>query len=132
MAIPLMSLGLVLVNASIYQMMRGGLIFVTAISSIIFLKARLHRHHWTALVFIIGGVTLVGLSSILQDNGDNSNAVLGISLLLISQFFSAAHWIIEEKYLTTYYIHPFRMVGLEGLWNLFFSAIMVTGAQFIK
>lgn len=112
-------------------MMRGGLIFITAISSIIFLKARLHRHHWTALFFIVAGITLVGLSSILNTSADGSNVVLGIGLLLISQFFSAAHFIIEEKYLMTHYIHPLRMVGLEGNWNLFFSIIMVTIVQFI-
>ena len=128
-----MTLGLILIDASVYQMMRGGLIFLTAISSIIFLKARLHRHHWTALVAIISGVTLVGLSSILKsENKNNSNVILGISLLLLSQFFSAGHWIIEEKYLMTYYIHPFRMVGLEGLWNILFSTIMVVIAQFIR
>ena len=131
-AIPLMNLGLILISASVYQMMRGGLIFLIAISSILFLRARLHRHHWTSLVFIISGITLVGLSSIIHTSSESSNAVLGISLLLSSQVFSTAHWIIEEKYLQTHYIHPFKMVGLEGLWNLFFSAIMVVIAQYIK
>jgi len=40
--------------------------------------------------------------------------------------------IIEERYLRTYHIHPFRMVGLEGLWNLLFTAIMLVGYYFIK
>lgn len=122
-AIPLMNIGLILISASVYQMMRGGLIFLTAIMSIIFLKAKLHRHHWTSLVFIIGGVTIVGVSSI-EHSSDGDNKILGILLLILSQFLSAAHWIIEEKYLLTHYIHPFRMVGLEGFWALTFSTIM--------
>ncbi|CAI2370604.1 unnamed protein product [Moneuplotes crassus] len=131
-AIPLMNLGLIMINASVYQMMRGGLIFITAVSAIIFLKARLHRHHWTALTAIIMGVTLVGLSSVLGTNSKNSNIVLGICLLLISQFFSATHWIIEEKILKTHYIHPFRMVGWQGIWSLLMTTIMVIIANFIK
>ncbi|CAI2369894.1 unnamed protein product [Moneuplotes crassus] len=131
-AIPLMNLGLIMVNASVYQMMRGGLIFLIAMLAIIFLKARLHRHHWTALVAIIVGVTLVGLSSILNTGSENSNVVLGISLLLISQLFSAVHWIIEEKIMVTHYIHPFRMVGWEGFWNLIMTIILVVVASFIK
>ncbi len=126
-----MNLGLIMINASVYQMMRGGLIFITAMSAIIFLKARLHRHHWTALVAIIAGVVLVGLSSILNTDSSNSNVVLGISLLLLSQIFSATHWIIEEKILRTHYIHPFRMVGWEGIWSLIMTSIMVLIANFI-
>lgn len=109
-AVPLMNFGLILVDASVYQMLRGGLIFITAMLSIIFLKARLHRHHWTALFFIIGGVTLVGVSSV-KSSHDSENVILGIVLIILSQIFSAFHWIIEEKILRVYDIHPFKMVG---------------------
>ena len=111
-------------------MIRGGLVFITSIMAIIFLKARLHRHHWTALVWIVGGVVIVGINSI-QKTGESDNIIIGITLVLLSQFFSAAHWIIEEKLLQTYYVHPFKMVGCEGMWNLTFSFIMVTILQFI-
>lgn len=125
-----MNFGLILVSASVYQMLRGGLIFITAMSAIIFLKARLHRHHWTSLCFIISGVVLVGVSSITRSKSED-NKVLGILLILLSQIFSAAHWIIEEKILMTHYIHPFRMVGLEGFWAFTFSLILVVTLQFI-
>jgi drug/metabolite transporter (DMT)-like permease len=130
MAIPLMNLGLIMVSASIYQMLRGGLILVTAISSIIFLKARLHRHHWTSLVFIVGGVVIVGISSI-RNSEDESSSIYGMLLIFLSQLLSAAHWIIEEKILMTHYIHPFRMVGIEGIVALILSIIMVVILYFI-
>ena len=129
-ALPLMNLGLILIDASVYQMIRGGLVFITAMMSIMFLKTKLHRHHWIALVCIVGGVIIVGINSVLKAGGSD-NIVIGIILLILSQFFSAAHWIIEEKFLQYYYIHPFKMVGLEGVWNVIFSFIMVTILQFI-
>jgi len=130
MAIPLMNLGLIMVSASVYQMLRGGLILMTAVSSIIFLKATLYIHHWTSLFFIVGGVVTVGVSSILRSSSDDNN-IIGIVLILISQVLSAAHWIVEEKILLTYYIHPFRMVGLEGFFALWMSIVMVGILYFI-
>lgn len=93
-----MNFGLILVDASVYQMLRGGIIFITAMLSIIFLKTRLHRHHWTALVFIIGGVVVVGINSI-EKSDANENIVLGVCLILLSQLFSAMHFVVEEKIL---------------------------------
>lgn len=130
LAVPLMNVGLILCDASVYQMMRGGLIFITAIFSIIFLKTRLFRHHWVAQVFIIGGIILVGASSIESSNSSPS-VILGIVLLMLSQFSSAIHWIIEEKILTSYYIHPFRMVGFEGISAVCMSIITILIIQLI-
>lgn len=49
-------------------MMRGLIVFITAIFSIIFLKRVLYRHHYTALCFIVGGIGLVGLATILGED----------------------------------------------------------------
>jgi len=61
----LMFIALTMVDASVYQMMRGLIVFITALFSIIFLKRVLYRHHYTALCFIVGGIALVGVSSVL-------------------------------------------------------------------
>lgn len=62
---------LTMVAASIVQMMGGLIVFMTAMMSVIFLKRKLYRHHWTALFLIVGGVALVGLSAILsEDDGE--------------------------------------------------------------
>jgi len=45
-------------------MMRGLIVFITAMFSIIFLKRVLYRHHYTALGFIVGGIALVGVATI--------------------------------------------------------------------
>jgi len=40
--------------------MNGSVVFATAILSVIFLKKKYFRHHWTGLTAVIGGVALVG------------------------------------------------------------------------
>jgi len=64
----MMNIALTLIAASVYQMMRGMIIIITSLMSIMFLKARLFRHHWSSLATIFIGVFMVGLSSFLSDD----------------------------------------------------------------
>jgi drug/metabolite transporter (DMT)-like permease len=61
----LMNIALTMVAASVYQMLRGMLIIITAIMSIFFLKRKLFRHHWSSMGVIFLGVFLVGLAAAL-------------------------------------------------------------------
>jgi len=63
----MMNIALTIIAASVYQMMRGMIIIFTSLMSIIFLKRRLYRHHWSSLATIFLGVFMVGLSSFLSD-----------------------------------------------------------------
>jgi len=60
----LMFIALTMVPPSVYQMMRGIIVVITAFLSIIFLNRTLYRHHWTALVMIVLGVAQVGYVSL--------------------------------------------------------------------
>jgi drug/metabolite transporter (DMT)-like permease len=59
-----MFFGLNFAAASVYQMMRGAIVFITAIMSVIFLKNKQYRHHIVSLVLIIIGITIVGVASV--------------------------------------------------------------------
>jgi drug/metabolite transporter (DMT)-like permease len=67
----MMNIALTLIDASVYQMMRGMIIIFTSLMSIMFLKRRLFRHHWSSLGTIFLGVFMVGLSSFLSDKGSD-------------------------------------------------------------
>ena len=53
-------------------------------------------------------------------------------LLLISQLFSGGLYIVEEKLLGDYYLDPLKVVGLEGLWGLLITIIMLVIFQQIN
>lgn len=71
-------------------MMRGLIVFITAIFSIIFLKRVLYRHHYTGMALIVGGIALVGLAVVLSESDappepDDKSAglvIVGICLLI--------------------------------------------------
>mmetsp|Transcript_22676 Transcript_22676/g.26036 ORF Transcript_22676/g.26036 Transcript_22676/m.26036 type:complete len:135 (+) Transcript_22676:368-772(+) len=133
-----MFVALTMIAASIYQMMRGVLVFIIAIMSIIFLKRVLYRHHWSSLFAILIGLALVGVSPIIypkkSDDDDDSDAikvVFGIALILVAQLFSGGHFIVEEKLFHGYYLHPLRVVGWEGFWGVLIYAVLLVIFQFI-
>jgi drug/metabolite transporter (DMT)-like permease len=51
--------------ASVYQMMRGIIAVITGLMSVIFLKRKLYRHHWTGLILITLGCAIVGVVALL-------------------------------------------------------------------
>jgi drug/metabolite transporter (DMT)-like permease len=74
----MMNIALTIIAASVYQMMRGMIIIFTSLMSIMFLKRRLYRHHWSSLATIFLGVFMVGLSSFLNDNSGGEGKSAGI------------------------------------------------------
>jgi drug/metabolite transporter (DMT)-like permease len=49
-------------------MMRGMIIIVTSVMSIIFLKRKLYRHHWGSVAVIFLGVAIVGAAPLLHSD----------------------------------------------------------------
>ncbi|KAG0053098.1 hypothetical protein BGZ83_001690 [Gryganskiella cystojenkinii] len=127
----LMNVGLIYCAASVYQMLRGALVILTGLLSVIFLGRRLLAFEWFALFTISAGIATVGLSSVLaarsktttNDDPDSdeaiqaAKAVLGIFLVLFAQIFTATQFVIEEKFLSGYQIAPLRAVGYEGVFG---------------
>jgi drug/metabolite transporter (DMT)-like permease len=59
----LMFIALTMCPSSVYQMMRGLIVVITAFMSMCFLGRKQYRHHWTAIVLIVTGVFVVGYVS---------------------------------------------------------------------
>ena len=133
----LMFIALTMVPASTYQMMRGFINVITPLLSVIFLKAKLHRHHWTAVAMILLGVAEVGFVAVHYSGDDGSEGLVGsvgvgIVLILIAQLFTGTMFIVEEKLLGDYYLDPMKAVGLEGMWGLSYYMLLLPIMQAIK
>ena len=125
--------GLMYVTASVYQMMRGGIIVITAFASILFLGRKLYRHHWISIVIILIGVTTVGFASILWgEKGSKGTKPFGVILLIAAQFFASGTYVAEEKLLRNLYVKPIQAVGYEGLAGCTIFTILLPIFYFIK
>lgn len=114
-------------------MLRGGVIIVTAIFSKIFLKRKLYKFHYLGVFFVVLGITLVGICALSshKDTGSSSNAVLGITLILISLITNGILFISEEKIFQVYHIEPLKVTCIEGFWGMVISAVFITAFNFI-
>lgn len=67
-------------------MMRGLIVPITALMSVLFLKKKQYRHHLTGIVLIVTGVALVGYVSLVSDSSSSSGGseLFGIFLLIVS------------------------------------------------
>ena len=52
--------------ASVYQMMRGIIVVITALLSVALLGRKQFLHHWLSLASIVLGVAIVGMASLLD------------------------------------------------------------------
>lgn len=119
-------IGMLFVDASIWQMMRGSLIVFAGLLSVIFLKRKLYAYHWTGMICTMIGLALVGTKSVFSGHSMHHTAgqsALGVALVLVGAFISATQMILEEVFLKKRGFHPLQTVGMEG----FFGCILMMG-----
>ena len=54
----LLLLALTMCALSVYQMMRGSMVCITAVFALVFLGSKQYAHHWLSIFMIISGVTI--------------------------------------------------------------------------
>ena len=115
---------MVMIAASIVQIMRASIMVYAAILTVLFLKKKLYRHHLASLITILFGVVLVGIAAYTAP-GDSYSVIysgkdiaIGIILLQVGEFMGAWQHIFEERYLQgCESLDPMIVVGYEGLWG---------------
>jgi len=131
----LMFIALTMCAASVYQMLRGFIVVITAFMSVIFLGRKQYAHHWTSLFTIVAGVALVGIVSVnasKSHGGDEETSTTGIVILMAAMAFGGAMMIVEEKILKGNVLDPLYVVGFEGFWGCCVFAILLPIFQQVK
>lgn len=132
---------LLLISASVWQMLRASNIIFTGILSVIFLRRRLNIFHWLGMALVAIGVSMVGVSSLLNTADGGSSAphtsglhtMIGCCLVLVSQLIAAGQMVLEETLLQNSHFPAVQVVGSEGTIGVFLmSAIVLPSVYFIK
>lgn len=112
-------------------MVRGAVILITALFSVIFLKKKLFKHHYIGCGLVFVGVGLVGVANFAFPSSSQGSTVstdmqiIAISLVVISLFFNGTLFVSEEKLFSKFIIDPMEIVGTEGCWGLLYYAIVL-------
>ena len=130
-----MFIALTMCAASVYQMMRGVIVVITAFMALVFLGRKQYAHHWISLSTIVLGVFIVGFVSIMASQKDFSagaTSITGVLLLLAAQCFTGGQFVTEEKLLGEKVLDPLYVVGFEGLWGCCVFAVLLPIFQQIE
>ncbi len=127
-ATTLQNVGLIYTSVSVFQMLRGTVVILNGILSMVFLKNRLYPHNFLGLMLIATGIAIVGLSSVLNANPNDlsmRNPLLGNICVLLGQGLAASQYIAEEFILSRYKAKPLQVVGYEGYFGLCMTTILM-------
>ena len=78
-----------MISAGIFSSVMSLLVVFTAVLDMIFLGRKQYKHHWTGIVLIVLGVSIVGFVDVAKKGTDTGNELFGIILLLIAKLFNA-------------------------------------------
>ncbi|KAL4456533.1 hypothetical protein ABPG74_000640 [Tetrahymena malaccensis] len=130
---------LTLVSPSVYQILRGGVIIVTAILSVTVLKRKLNFLNLVGLFVVLLGIVIVGGANLafgIQQNkgntSDSNDQIIGYTLIIVSLFANGMLFIQEEKIISSHKnIKPLDLVAFEGVWGVIYYSIFLGILSFI-
>lgn len=134
-------ISLLLISASVSQMLRGGVIIFTCILSKIFLGRKVHKHHLFGVILCVIGFIFVGISTVIAskataETGDSTSTlggtIAGLAMVISSLLVQSTQFVYEEVLFTKYRVSPQRMVGIEGMYGLVFIFLWMMIFTYVK
>jgi drug/metabolite transporter (DMT)-like permease len=124
----LMSVGLLYLSASVWQMLRGAMIVFSAVFHAFALKRPQRNFLWAGVVIVTLALVVVGFAAVTSNGIGNSGVssrkgIFSIVLTVGSQFIRAIQVILEDYYVHDVDISSYLIVGVKGIgfndWSVF-------------
>ena len=132
----LQNVALLLLPASVNQLLCGGTIVTSCIVSKFMLGRQIYRHHWLGNVFALIGFTLVGFSSLINEEAAEryslAGEILGIIMVGCSLVLQGIQLNLEELIMIKNAVEPQRMVGMEGFLGLTWTFVWMIIFSYFK
>ena len=115
---------LLLLPASVCQMLQGGQIVTVCLFSKWINNRPILKHHGAGVGLASIGFIFVGIAGYIAAKGEQNSKytvggfVMGIIFIVINLIFQAVQSNVEERIMTKFAVPVTRMVGLEGLFGI--------------
>lgn len=115
------------ITASLWQMMRGSIIIITALLKRFILQKRLRRYMWAGVGIITIAMCLVASTSfITAHEGETSkDPRIGVLLVIVGCIAQGVQYVFEERVMAVEGAPPLVVIGMEGLWGTVLSLLVV-------
>ncbi|GMH80533.1 hypothetical protein TrST_g2950 [Triparma strigata] len=131
-ATALCMMGLMEVEVSIYQMLRGSAIIFVAILKHFALGDKLRGFMWVGVWWNVVSIILVGATVILSatpddgEGGKQKDPLRGVLLILAGAFVQSLQYAFEEKVMSMEVsAPPLLLIGMEGFWGTVVCAFVL-------
>ena len=120
----LCNIGLVYLDVSIYQLLRGSGIIFTALIRTWALQQPLISFQWVGVGFNVASIVLVGMTALLESESiatkkETFNKLsLPLCIMLLGTLVQSMQFVFEEKVMVNDEIKvpPLLLFGMEGVW----------------
>jgi hypothetical protein len=133
----MIGVGLLFLNASVWQMLRGSNIIFSAFIQALTLKRKNAPYMWWGVGIVALSLVVVGLAAILATGLSTSGVsttltIVSVILTIAGQFLRGVQGVVEDYVLHDVAISPYLVVGLEGFWGfLITTCIIMPVVQFV-
>ncbi len=131
-ATALCMMGLMHLDVSIYQMLRGSAIIFVAILKQFVLGDKLRGYMWVGVFWNVVAIVLVGLTAMFSSSSDDAagkegkDPVKGVMLILLGAFVQSLQYAFEEKVMSMdVSAPPLLLIGMEGFWGTLVCALVL-------
>jgi len=135
LATALCAIGLLYLDVSVYQMLRGSCILFVALLRQYGLGEHLYKFQWMGVSFNALSVVLVGTAAMMQagsssissDATTRSGALVGVLFMLAGTSVQALQFVLEEKIMVhdDVKVPPLLLFGMEGVWGFLLSVFIL-------
>lgn len=117
--------GLYLLDASTYQILKTLLVIYLPIVSIVAFKRKYDMVQWLSVLTVVLGIGIVAKQA--GSSESKGNPILGLLCMFIGQFIQACQFVFEEWLLKDKSGQdPFYVYGWEGIWGMLFTVSLMT------
>lgn len=129
--------GLILIDVSVYQLMKCTVIVFVALVKYLFLSTEYSLQMKIGILLNTIAVCFVASTSFFPDEVDLTNStssvvtrdtgekLLGILFVVMSCVVQSLQYVFEEKVMANDEVHPMVVVGMEGFWGIVFNVCLV-------
>ena len=121
------------ITASMWQMLRGSVIIITAILKKVVLGHRLRAHMWAGIIIIFIAMVTVASTSFFGPAPTDVTAKdprFGVVLVLLGCLAQGVQYVFEEKVMAVDNAPPLVVIGMEGVWGTVLTLLFVYPAAY--
>ncbi|OHT17065.1 hypothetical protein TRFO_41338 [Tritrichomonas foetus] len=122
LATALSNIGLLSIQASVWQMLRGSMVLFSSIFCAFILKRPHFPYMWWSVLLVTVALVIVGAAAVSSTGVGKagvsaSSVTIAIFLTIGAQLIQASQIVVEDFLMHDLTASPILIVGLEGLWG---------------